>query len=509
MTQSRCLFQAALCPLVLVFATSAAAQYDLPELRCTPALIMRGDGGSIRLVVPRPVTDTRTQSYTVQVPHSVTVQVGGRTVTKEEMHSETRERTVSVTVMASEEIEAPAGQFEVRRASGEPVRILSSGAQRSRTVPVLLVAADDPSRTRLPLFFDKLLRPEAIVVFVTPNVFDGVAANGGMANRGANPIIPTRPPVPPAPAQVNRLTVKVNNQSGKTVEIFYIDAQHDREVMVNPSVANRQRLAPLTTHEGVRWIAKIDGRMVSEFSVGSDPESEWLIGPPLQFTRWEGSVTQLFEMIDATTWAHYGPKGRLLGKLREEERTDAWVAMYDGGRDLWIRLMPHEAIYDGPQSDGWQKLCKRADGDQTNASGDGSGLTKHEIDKLLSIHNQARAQVGVPPVTWSDGMAEYAQRWADKLAKENRFDHRQNSPYGENLAIARTARDAAGMWYGEKNRYNGQTMDGRNFMTFGHYTQMVWRNSTRIGCGKATVNGRTIWVCNYDPPGNMIGSKPY
>ena len=47
----------------------------------------------------------------------------------------------------------------------------------------------------------------------------------------------------------------------------------------------------------------------------------------------------------------------------------------------------------------------------------------------------------------------------------------------------------------------------------GHYTQVVWRNTTEIGCGVATCKEGAltwdIWICNYAPPGNIAGQKPY
>ena len=48
----------------------------------------------------------------------------------------------------------------------------------------------------------------------------------------------------------------------------------------------------------------------------------------------------------------------------------------------------------------------------------------------------------------------------------------------------------------------------------GHDTQMVWKDTTAIGAGKATIQegerkGWLVIVCNYDPPGNTAGKKPY
>ena len=40
----------------------------------------------------------------------------------------------------------------------------------------------------------------------------------------------------------------------------------------------------------------------------------------------------------------------------------------------------------------------------------------------------------------------------------------------------------------------------------GHYSQMIWRNTTRIGCAMA---GGGFLVCRYAPPGNFTGQKAF
>lgn len=52
--------------------------------------------------------------------------------------------------------------------------------------------------------------------------------------------------------------------------------------------------------------------------------------------------------------------------------------------------------------------------------------------------------------------------------------------------------------------------------TSGHFTQVVWASTQRIGCGirscpqGVNFNGRTyrgsVFVCEYDPPGNYLGA---
>src|SRR5207237_896711 len=60
------------------------------------------------------------------------------------------------------------------------------------------------------------------------------------------------------------------------------------------------------------------------------------------------------------------------------------------------------------------------------------------------------------------------------------------------------------MWYAEVTHY--RFPDGGFSMTTGHFTQVVWRGTQRVGCGHTACNGNDIWVCQYDPPGNWEGA---
>jgi pathogenesis-related protein 1 len=149
----------------------------------------------------------------------------------------------------------------------------------------------------------------------------------------------------------------------------------------------------------------------------------------------------------------------------------------------------------------------------------GSRLTAEEMRKLLTLHNKARADVGVGPLVWSKHLAAYAQSWADHLASTScRMEHRPRSgpwkqKYGENLLIGTVGYhgvvDAIRAWESEKSVYHGAFLNSSNWYPSGHYTQMVWKNTSQIGCAKAECRGNVIVVCNYDPPGNVLGQKPY
>ena len=132
-------------------------------------------------------------------------------------------------------------------------------------------------------------------------------------------------------------------------------------------------------------------------------------------------------------------------------------------------------------------------------------------DNILAAHNLVRRAVGVPSLTWSVELAAFAQQWANELVARGKFSHRRNSPYGENLYEITGARTTPGevveQWVSEsKNyRYGLNTCRG----VCGHYTQIVWRDTRRVGCAVAATARSEVWVCNYDPPGNWVGKRPY
>jgi uncharacterized protein YkwD len=137
---------------------------------------------------------------------------------------------------------------------------------------------------------------------------------------------------------------------------------------------------------------------------------------------------------------------------------------------------------------------------------------------MVARHNYWRAKVHVGEVTWSSEVAKVAQEWADHLAKEGcNMKHRPRegrwgTNYGENIywsqGMDSTPDGVVDDWASEIEYFDESSGKCKGGVC-GHYTQLVWKNTARIGCGMAKCGDQEIWVCNYDPPGNWVGQKPY
>jgi uncharacterized protein YkwD len=139
---------------------------------------------------------------------------------------------------------------------------------------------------------------------------------------------------------------------------------------------------------------------------------------------------------------------------------------------------------------------------------------------ITALHNQARAAVNpkpavaVPQLTWDTTVAAAAQLVANTCV----FQH-SNNGYGENIYASAgqlpTPAAVVGSWTSEAANYNYSANSCAS--TCGHYTQVVWRTSQKLGCAQQTCTknspfpGFTTWyfvVCDYNPPGNS-GTRPY
>ncbi|MCU1282690.1 MAG: hypothetical protein JWM53_6236 [bacterium] len=125
----------------------------------------------------------------------------------------------------------------------------------------------------------------------------------------------------------------------------------------------------------------------------------------------------------------------------------------------------------------------------------------------VEAHNRVRAKHCAPPLAWSPKVAASAQKWANTIADRGCALGHSGGQYGENLAAGTSGTlDAAGvvgMWYDENKQFSFRS--GGFSMKTDHFTQVVWRGTTAVGCGRSQCNGMDVWICQYDPPGNVEG----
>ncbi|XP_002524540.2 pathogenesis-related protein PRB1-3 [Ricinus communis] len=138
---------------------------------------------------------------------------------------------------------------------------------------------------------------------------------------------------------------------------------------------------------------------------------------------------------------------------------------------------------------------------------------RETIKQYLKPHNRERAKLGLRPLKWSNKLASFASSWAHQRQGDCALLH-SNSNYGENLFWGSgkdwKPGDAVAAWAEEKCYYNHNTNTCTKNKDCLHYTQMVWRQSLKVGCARVIcTSGDTLITCNYDPHGNVIGERPF
>lgn len=136
-----------------------------------------------------------------------------------------------------------------------------------------------------------------------------------------------------------------------------------------------------------------------------------------------------------------------------------------------------------------------------NNPGDLTDFERSFVDK----HNELRAKTGAPPLTLDRTMASYANQHVSSCI----FEHSSPHKYGENLGAGYPSIEATiQAWFDEWTEYPFDKPDF--YPGSGHFTQVVWKAATKVGCGMKQCNGANgtpgvYYSCNYDA-GNLIGS---
>ncbi|XP_038155704.1 GLIPR1-like protein 1 [Cyprinodon tularosa] len=158
---------------------------------------------------------------------------------------------------------------------------------------------------------------------------------------------------------------------------------------------------------------------------------------------------------------------------------------------------------------------------------------KNFTAECVREHNEARSAVSPSSsdmlyMSWDEALAVTARAWAKHCQfkhniylKEVQRVHPTYHSVGENIWVGTppsyfSVKGALRSWVNEKQFYSYEANSCKGMC--GHYTQVVWANSYKVGCavqlcpnGIKNFDGRegAIFVCNYAPSGNWFGKKPY
>lgn len=157
-------------------------------------------------------------------------------------------------------------------------------------------------------------------------------------------------------------------------------------------------------------------------------------------------------------------------------------------------------------------------------SGGGSGGLEAWQQALLTAHDQVRSNAMPAPspalsaLTWNAQAQAVAQAWADRCTWSH--NPAADNTWGENIHASTGEPSPAQVvsdWAAEVADYDYATNRCAAGKACGHYTQIVWRDTSSVGCAskRCAVNSPfgsgawTFWVCDYAPPGNVVGRRPY
>lgn len=135
--------------------------------------------------------------------------------------------------------------------------------------------------------------------------------------------------------------------------------------------------------------------------------------------------------------------------------------------------------------------------------------------EFLNAHNIARVASGVTNLKWDQNLARFASNWAKQRMSDCKMTH-SDGPYGENIfwyqnGINWSPRKVVTKWVEESVNYNRFTNTCAPGKMCGHYTQVIWRTTTAVGCARTKCNNNLgfLVVCEYSPSGNFEGETPF
>ena len=132
---------------------------------------------------------------------------------------------------------------------------------------------------------------------------------------------------------------------------------------------------------------------------------------------------------------------------------------------------------------------------------------------ILNKHNYYRSRHQVDDLKWNKEIQVIAQAYSEKIAPGHSLVHSSNTykgqSLGENLYMSyggMSGEAASNSWYNEVDNYDFSSQSSKGGKVTGHFTQLVWKGSTEIGCGAACDGTYCVCCCNSHSlsPGSSI-----
>lgn len=141
---------------------------------------------------------------------------------------------------------------------------------------------------------------------------------------------------------------------------------------------------------------------------------------------------------------------------------------------------------------------------------------------VVDHHNLHRANHSVPDLQWDESLASCAATIAASCVYAHNVDV-DGGGYGQNIAAGVPGNNVSAVitnlfYNGEEPLYTGYGQpdpDMSQFEAWGHFSQIVWKATTTVGCatqycpgGLGNTGGGVspyFTVCNYKGPGNYAG----
>jgi len=164
-----------------------------------------------------------------------------------------------------------------------------------------------------------------------------------------------------------------------------------------------------------------------------------------------------------------------------------------------------------PWADGRMVTEERRD------DGEAQDLSRLET-RLLALHNRERRATGAGPLVWDSGLAAAAASYGPALARLGKLAHSPAASrrgQGENLWMgtsdAYELEEMAEGWAAEKSLFRPglfpSVSRSGNWSDVAHYTQMIWKGTSRVGCAVHKSGKWDYLICRYSPHGNIVGQR--